>query len=474
MTQQKRLQTDWAAVTLSRQGYAVVATRTNGQGRCTCFKDLDTLRQAIEVREVRVRRWIANVPHRLCISKRITLPTTNIEEAVQMAEFELPTVVPLPREELTYCCSLATQQENNLTLWAHAIRLSAFYRHLEPLQAAGIHPDAVLLDTLALHRWFQDASGPETKHALIFAEHGKEGVLLAIQDRHLREVVCWNTQTGDAQTATATAINDVLQKHVNGPADARAIQACTTCLSASNVPAVHNALEHACHQSPALEIHPAILPDPLALCSPWNGEYGTRNDLVFACSVALGSLQEAESGTAESYRNLVPAQMRAEQQRQTRKRAVVQIAILASFIVLLGWACLWAMNHRLQRQISLLEANMRPYAQIAGNIESKRLVVAAIDRQLRGRTQLLDVMRDIYQHLPESVYLTQMIYESRYGNASVDMKGYATKAETTLDIPGHMEAAALLNRVRLVQFSGEEMQQDGSRSAPFALHGEIK
>lgn len=467
------IHTDIATVGVSPQGYALVGSLKGQMPSCIFFEDLDKLGQAISAGKIKVRRWAVCVPHQICICKKISLPTTNLAEAVKMVEFELPSRVPIPLEELTYGCTLATSVENSLTLWVYAIRLSVLERYLEDYRTIGLNVTMITVDALALHRWATSQARGQVDKALIFAEFGDNGLFLATQKGHLQQMGSWNLQANGVMQSLLPMLQETLQGHQQPDGDIGLIQTSGTDVSFPRLDTIQEHINHLLPNGSDIKLTPVDLPDPLEWCSPWNGEHGTRQELLEACTVVLGTLLQTQQPEF-IHQNLAPRQWVAAQQQRVRQRRLLNIGSRVLLIMLLGWTLMWAINRRLLKQIERLDTMMEPFARIADHIDSKRAVVVAVERQRLGQAQLLQSLEDIYRFLPDSVYLNQIVYESRYGKTSVDLKGYATQAETTLDIPARLQAASLLNQVRLTHFGGEEIQEDGSLCAPFSLHGKIE
>jgi hypothetical protein len=98
-----KIKAEWASLSLAEDGCAVVCTRFNGSPRCVRFDSLDQLSKAIDKRTVSIKKWAVAVPRSSCILKHLTLPASDMTEASQMIEFELPSLVPLNVDELVYC-----------------------------------------------------------------------------------------------------------------------------------------------------------------------------------------------------------------------------------------------------------------------------------------------------------------------------------------------------------------------------------
>ncbi|MHC4649013.1 MAG: hypothetical protein ACYTBJ_26465, partial [Planctomycetota bacterium] len=95
-----RIRTEWGALILTPNRGAVVCVQHEGGPCCIYFDSLEQLRQACDSRKISVKKWAVAVPRSLCILKPLTLPAADLTEAVKMIEFELPSLVPLPLDEI--------------------------------------------------------------------------------------------------------------------------------------------------------------------------------------------------------------------------------------------------------------------------------------------------------------------------------------------------------------------------------------
>jgi hypothetical protein len=134
--------------------------------RCLCFNSLEELKHAIDSKRISVKKWVVSVPRSSCILKPLALPASDLAEAVKMTEFELPSLVPLPPDEVVYGCTVLNRQDDTLNVMVCILKLNTLDEHLEPLRAIGIEPRRVTLESLAIQNWFNAidsaATGPLT------------------------------------------------------------------------------------------------------------------------------------------------------------------------------------------------------------------------------------------------------------------------------------------------------------------------
>ena len=68
---------------------------------------------------------------------------------------------------------------------------------------------------------------------------------------------------------------------------------------------------------------------------------------------------------------------------------------LAVLMLALLWLTMMTLNWRIQRTLSLIQQEIEPVAKIAGDIESKRQVVSAVERQFANRRVLSHVLEEL-------------------------------------------------------------------------------
>ena len=156
--------TGWASVKITSEGSVILSLKSANMPTCFYFENTDQLAEVIRKKEIRVKNWVISVPDSLCITKTIELPATNTEQAYQMLEFELSSHLPLAAEELVYGCVPVSRSESTLKVLVHILKVKTLEDILAKFRSVGIRPSKVMVDSVAIQRWFnQDKNSDEKR-----------------------------------------------------------------------------------------------------------------------------------------------------------------------------------------------------------------------------------------------------------------------------------------------------------------------
>ena len=131
---------------------------------CVFFETIEKLKDAIKNKIICVKNWVISVPDNRCITKSVELPASHIGQAYKMLEFELPSYLPVPSEELVYGCSMIKQNDNLLNVLVHILKIKSLEEILADYRAIGVKPAKMMVDSIAVKSWFNQTrqnNGPE-------------------------------------------------------------------------------------------------------------------------------------------------------------------------------------------------------------------------------------------------------------------------------------------------------------------------
>lgn len=446
MTAKGTIRTDWAALSRAVDGRLILSLKRNGTPVCLQLESLEELNGLLRDRRLCVKRWAMAVPGRLCITKRLTLPASDLTEAAQMIPFELPSLVPLSMEEVVYGCTSCGAGAEMMDVLVYILRLSRLQEYLEPYAAIGIEPQRVIPDTLAVHMW---VDGVDTQPA--------RTIVSAVADTQLCLVV--NSVDGCFQDASelplfpadrllsARRISEELAQQRNRVAPEGRDDVALICAADRELlRAMEEESIPGAFTGPG---RPRLIPTPeVPLYSdggslPLPGRYG------FEGAVAMGLLRAATESRFPRL-NLLPQQCLRKRARRDARRRYAVSGILALLSIAGLWSVLAATNWRTAQKAAILLSEISPIKASAGAVEGKRQRVQVIQKQLAGRECVLQLFEDLYTYTPEAISISDISFVAQPEGISIELRGHADLLATAFGYATAMAKAPLLGDIQII------------------------
>jgi type II secretory pathway component PulL len=484
----KPVKTSWASLSLTdlspahpaasrpvgpagRQG-VVVCLRADGGPRCVRFESLGQLAEALAQKALVVHKWAVAAPRELYILKAISLPAADLDEAARMVEFEVPSLVPLSAQDVIYGCTAAGRQNNLLRVLVYLIKADALARYLEPYRAAGIEPQRIVPDVLAMHAWFlhtvRDAAGPavfvlagSTQCHILTSDEGN------FQDSQIR-------LPGDDSAANAQEIaEEVLDRAAQRTARAR------EGLEASGFVPATVVLAGGSPLVPRLEARlraaGAEAPEVTLIDTPATGDFlcdQSGPDGQDGAAVTAAGLFELSAGAQQPQVNLLPPEYFVQEQRRVLLANGLRVAVLAVLVVILTWACLAGANRRLARVCGMIQAQIAPIEKLAGGVDRKRQRLKAVQRQLSNRGRITETLAELYECTPKEISISVLDIAWKQGAMSIDLQGQADLLPTAFEYTNAVRDAPLLRTMQILD-AQQVPRADGRGVVEFKAHCSI-
>ena len=466
-----RIKTDWASLSLAHDGNAVVCMKCNGVPRCIRFDSLEQLKQAIDSKTMLVKKWAVAVPRSLCILKPLALPASDLAEAANMIEFELPSLVPLPPDEIVYGCTVLSKQDNILNVLVCIVKLNTLDEHLKPYRAIGIEPRRITLNSLAIQNWFNtmnaDTSGP--KISALVNKH--RCVVLTCINGNFHKANELTLSGGDVTISSREIVHEILNERGELPPSLKK-EITVLCAGAKEyVSEVENLFRLISHDS-AVSHKVDVVPNPGIACYTGDGECEYDGDnLCYEAIVATGLLELAVNSKLP-YSNLLPQQYVRRYQQKTLLFNYLLTGSLSLVLILLSWLCLVAMNWRIERMSRTIESQIAPIEHIASSVDSKRQRVKAIQKQLSNRGQITQVVEELYRYTPRTISISELRFTSKHSGASIEIKGQADLLANAFEYTDAMGKADLLDKIQIV--NAQQIPRPGGSVVEFKAHCVIR
>ena|GEM_PF-2057931 len=441
-----RTRAEWASLALARDHTVVVCAKSNGGASCTRFESIDRLKQAIDGKSIAAKKWAVTVPRGSCILKTVTLPVSDPAEAVNMIQFELPSLVPLSADEIVYGCSLLSKQDNMMSLLVCILKLSTLDENLAPFRAAGIEPRRITLDSLAIQNWFNNAGNLKHEPAIsVLVDTGYSAVQTSING-DFQEANELTISARDVKTSAREIAQEILHQREQLSAPQKETAGVLLAGNEKHTSEIKNILESA-GAAATSPLKVSILPNPkfTSFDAPEKLERGDGQSITEAV-VATGLLDLAV-GSKLPHSNLLPQEYVRRYQKRITLFNHVLTASLSLALILLIWLYLFAANWRIEKTCRMIQSKIAPIKDIAVSVDSKHQRVKAIQRQLSNRGQITRIIEELYRYTPKSVSINSLILTSEQGGAVINSKGQAEDLSAIYEYMEAVRDAKLLNKL---------------------------
>lgn len=467
MTNQKRIKVTWASLRLCESGEVMVCVKGNGSPRCICFESLAQLGRALSEKALTVRKWAVAIPRDLSILKSVSLPAGDMDEAAKMVEYEVPSLVPLPLDEVVYGCTVVEQQDSLLDILVYIVKADALERHLEPYRAAGIVAKRVTPDVLAIHGWFIRAHAAAGGPAICVLADGPQCHLLSCRHGNFRSsrVLRFSADTPGTASEVAREIIHESRLIDTSPEEPTAI------LLAGRSELISRIDE----QLRSLSDEHGVTGDVAVLrCPPTSvyrcpDESSPRQDGRLYGAVVAAGLLELSVNSKQSHANLVPRGYLAHQQRRALVANALRVAGMSVLLVLLSWVCLQTANRRLEKACRMVNAQIAPIEQLAGGVDRKRQRLRATQRQLSNRGRIAELITELYECTPKAISISQLDVTWKPEGMFIDIKGQADLLPTAFEYTDAVREANLLQTMQIVH-AQQIPRPDGRSVVEFRAH----
>lgn len=447
----RKIRTDWGALSLAHDGSVVFCAQQNSTLSCIRFDSAEQFMEAIKSRRLLVKKWAVAVPRRSCILKSLALPASDLSEAARMIEFELPSLVPVPLEEVVYGCTVLSKQPNMLNVLVCILKLNTLNQHLKPYRDIGVEPHLVIFDSLAIQSWFNSTSS---------TSRAAPGPLIGVLVNTSRSVVLTsvkgNFHKGNELTlsGTDTAIlpREIVQEISNQLEELPDIlknKAVIVIAGTENHTSQIRNLFHSKSRDATVANETAVVSSPEITCYT-NGKCEPDADThVLEAVVAAGLLDLAKSSNVPFF-NLLPQEYLGRFRRKTLLFNCLFAALALLMSISFFWLCLWAMNRRIESKSNRIASQIAPIESIAGNVDKKRQRVRAIQNQLANRGLITQIFQELYEYTPNNISISELRILPERSGASIEIKGQADLLSSAFEYTDAMREAALLKQIQIV------------------------
>jgi hypothetical protein len=375
-----------------------------------------SLRQQFDPREHRI---VTSVSCEDVLCQILRLPATELGELKQMLDLQIDSLTPLPLEEVVYSFQpLDTVDGQTRVLVAIAPKATVNQR-IEALEAAGLQPEIVSVDALAMFRALTSRSllaGDDRLNVLVVLSAASTDVVVYSQGMPLavRSIV---------PGATAESVlREELQRTLIAAEAAhpqRAMGGVTFLAPTEELEAFAKEVANGLNAPASFLTNGAVPSIGLSLC-----------------------LQCATGGAATL--NLLPDEWRHRRQTAAFRQRLIRGAIAVGVVYVLALAVFLTLFAVKKARLHLVESEIKNRQSEFLRAKESQSQLIAMTKQLDTKSSALEVLREVATQLPENVKLNYFQYRK---DQAVTIKAQAPSASAALDFQTRLEKCELFSKI---------------------------
>lgn len=398
-------------------------------------------------------RLKVTLPRHLFLAKEVVLPSTDRRELEGMVSFEIPSLFPVDGSLLTWgWYAVGVTAEGYTRLRAVAIETAVLDSHLEELDpAVRLRTDAEP-STVSLANYFLAANESWPLEPVAIAavwDGGIDFVVLSKNgiefDRGLRTSAA---PSGVETAAMSIATSLEMYAEASGrPGVSRLYLFCPEPQRDALKTAVEQATGTAAEQPPVL----ACL----------EGNRQTTVHEAIAVGAAVAPLVE---GSVEV--QLTPPRLVALKNSVNRFRRTFITTLLVFLSLAFSFGALALRARRTAGFVKVLEEHVASIAPEAGQIDAKRQRLAAIKRQLAGRSRLLEILQELYRVTPADIFLTSLELDDK---GLLTLQGHAQEMYRPTEYAQMLERSDVFGKSAQQGVSSQQRTEGGKTYIEFTI-----
>jgi type II secretory pathway component PulL len=375
-----------------------------------------SLRKQFDPREHRV---VTSVSCEDVLCQILRLPATESSELKQMLDLQIDNITPLPLEDVVYSFEALDSAEGQTRVLVAIARKATVNLRVEALETAGLQPEIVSVDALAMFRALSKRSllpGDNKLNVLVILGRGSANVIVYTQGLPMavRSIVLG----AEAEPVLREELQRTLVAAEAGQTQ-RACGGVTFLVQGEEMKAFAENVASGLSAPVAFLTNGAVPSAGLSLCLQFTEDKGAPLNL-------LPDEWRQKRETAALRQRLI---------RGAIAVGVVYAIALAVFLSLL--AVKRAHLHRIDNEVR----SQQPEFLKARGLQSELI---AMGRQLDTKSSALEVLRDVSMRLPDNVKLNYFQYKK---DQSVTLKAQAPSANMGLDFQSRLEKSDLFSKV---------------------------
>ena len=383
---------------------------------------VQSLRQQVDPHEHRI---VTAVGCEDVLCQSLLLPTTQDAELKQMLDLQIDAITPLPLEEVVYSFQPIEKTETDTKVLVAVARKAAVNERVAALEAAGLQPEVVAVDALAMFRALV------RRRVLPQDEHLNAFVLLSPTAAN---VIVYSR--GNAVTVRSIVLGDEALGSAEGKMALH--EELVRTLVAAEAEAAGDQIGRVTFATWSERLSQAIE----ELARGWSGRAEClRNGTAPSPALSL-CVETASEGAARL--NLLPDEWRQRRRTARFRKRLIHAAIAAGAVYLLALVVFLTIMAIRRAQLSRVESEIKSkQTQFAQARELHQLLVE-MQRQIDPKYSALEVLRQISALMPDNLKLISFEFKK---DATVKLRGQTAAVTTVTDFISRLEKCDLFSKV---------------------------
>ena len=365
-----------------------------------------------------------------CLTLR--LPATAPAELQQMLDLQIDNLTPLPLEEAVYSFEPLTVADGQTRVLLAIAPKAVLNERVEALEAAGLPPEVITVDVLAVFR------------SLVQRD-------LLPRDEKLNALVLLNAQVANVVVHTQgeplamCSVRMAADRWDSPDGQTILFQELQRALIAAGVEYGRTEIGQVTFQTWIEDLRPAAV----AMAQNWDGRAEFLADGV---APALSLCREMTVGQPPRL-NLLPAEWGQRRQKARTRRNLVRAGIVVGALYVLGLILFASLMAERQTRLKRTETKIKQLQPDLAAARQLRGELLEMERQLDVRTSALEVLREASLRLPDNVKLSGFDYKrdpDYKKDQTVTLRGQAQTTTAILDYIKALESAGLFSSVKPV------------------------
>ena len=375
-----------------------------------------SLRQQFNSREHRV---VTSVSCEDVLCEILRLPATEPAELKQMLDLQIDNITPLPLEEVVYSFEPLAAADGQTRVLVVIARKAKVNERMEALESAGLQPEMVTVDALAMFR----ALG---------------GRNLLAQDDRLNVLVILGLVSADVIVYSQGVPLTVRSLVLGAEGESVLREELQRTFVAAEAGQPERMMGGVIFLAPGEELK--AFAEKVANGLTAQSSFLT-NGAVPSAALSL-CLQYATGGTAQL--NLLPEEWRQKRQIKALRQRLIRGAIAVGIVYALALAVFLgllavknAQLNRVTREVKSRQGDFAAARQLQGELIAMR-------NQLDTKSSALEVLREITVRMPKDMQLNSFVFKK---DLTLSLKGQAPTGAIALDFQSRLQQCDLFSKV---------------------------
>lgn len=412
------------------------------------------LSNLIHENKIKVQNLIVAIPRHLLTIRTLRFPSTNKEELVSMVELQATKQIPYASEDIITDFKIVEIEPSGFSkVFLAIVHKDIISNYIRILEEAGLKPQQFIISSEALSGWFAQFKSK--------AENVPDPIAIVNVDSLSSDlIIIYNSQlvfsrsiTFNAQEQNQTTVNNFLgelknsfatyQKEKLGPDLSKII------LTGANNYFLSWPENFKTELNLEVEVEE---PDKYM---------EKEEELIFPPggknrSISLANLFGLLLIEPELSLNLLPSQVRKQQERQANKKASLFTIILTIFVIGAIFSLVLLKMFQKERLLSCLEFELKKISpQVQGTQQmTKRLEF--IEQRLNSQGTGIDILYELYKLIPSDISLSIFNLEE---NGTVTLQGTAVVMSAVFNLVNTLEKSPFFQNVE-VKYTSKRRVKD--------------